>query len=402
MAVIKFLSIRNMIRYNNVHDTLYFTNTHREGKSMRERFKKLRVFICILLILALAACGKKDSDNKDNTASQNDTSSNTVNGTELAIGDFKLTIDGSFLQTSGKYDGDDTKYFGKNGGRTSLIVNIPIENHASHEATIAFLCENISAGYEVAVSDISQEKIDDDHYYLAWKGKKDGKNLNCALYQIFTQGSQLSLYELDEEASAEDIRAELTAMAQTVEYTGKAFIEKDNYYISNEDFKIKVNEGFESPQLQEASSIDPSSDTIVIDSNLISITYKNADTFNRGDSYFKINVLKDQDGDIAEIAREKGKPKDEDNANLHKDFTETTLGELWPNITDEATKALPAYKITIVIDGNDFAADSIYFNINGRNYAIGVLYPKDDETAHQALADQFYNVEFIYSGAPAN
>lgn len=356
-------------------------------KSTSKLFRGLSLILCLVLVFSLAACGKDKDKDSDSSTSAADT--------ELSIGNFKLTIDKSFEQTSGKYDGEDTKYFGKNGGRTSLVINDVFVNHASHDMAVGFICENMIDVYEVTTADIKQEKVDDDHYYLTWVGKYEGKNINGAAYLIFEQGSELAIYLVDEEASAEEIRAELQKVADTVAYTGEELIVKDNYTIMNNDFKIKINDGYETPQLQEAQSIDPSSDAVLVDADTIAIYFKNADTYDRGDSYFKIAPMKDQTKDIAELANEKAKPSDPDKSGLEKTLTETTMGEIWPDLTDDSLKEVKLYKLTIVIDDNPFTAETYYFNYNNKNYTAAVLYPYGDTEAHDKLLNQFYQVEFI-------
>ena len=357
-------------------------------KTNKSAVRKLSLLLCLILVFALTACGKKDSDKKE------------ASDTEVTVGTFKVTIDKSFIKSTGKYDSDDTKYFEKNLRSTSLVVHFEYTNHASHDAAMDFLRCNASDAYSVLPENIRQEKIDDNQYYLFWDSSKDDKELTCGVYVRFEQDSQLSIYEINAAENETDLRSELDSIAQTAVYTGKQLTVKDEpYYIENQDFRVKIDTDFDSPQLQQAVSVDPSTDSYIIEKNQIGVYYKAADTFDRGDSYFKINVLSDQDNDIYDIAKEKTNPKDTDNEKLAKELEETTMGAVWPNITDEELKNAPLYKVSIVIEDNPFAADSYYLSINGRNYTIGVLYPVGDDVARQTLTDQFYQVEFIYNKA---
>ena len=186
-------------------------------------------------------------------------------------------------------------------------------------------------------------------------------------------------------------------IAENAVFTGKKLTVKDNYTIANTDFRIKISSNFDSPQLQDASSVDLSTDTIITGSDVIAVYYKAADSYARGDAYFKITPMKDQTKDIDEIAKEKANPVDAENNNLTKELTETTFGEVWPELTDSTVKSLKLYKITIVIKDNTFTAETYYFNINGRNYSAAVLYPYGDDDARKDLLNQFYNIEFIYA-----
>lgn len=354
-------------------------------KILSVKMRRLCVFVCLMLLPVLAACAKKE--NKENEPKS----------TELISGSFKLTLDGSFSQTSGKNQDEFTHYFGKNGGNTSLIIQTEYRNHASTDAAIDFLCSNIAQGYKVSKTDIKKEKTNDNEYYLFWNGDKSGKLLNCAAYVRFEEDSQLTAYYVDESAGTEEIRKELANIAENAVFTGKKLTVKDNYTIANTDFRIKISSNFDSPQLQDASSVDLSTDTIITGSDVIAVYYKAADSYERGDAYFKITPMKDQTKDIDEIAKEKANPVDAENDNLTKELTETTFGEVWPELTDSTVKSLKLYKITIVIKDNTFTAETYYFNINGRNYSAAVLYPYGDDDARKDLLNQFYNIEFIYA-----
>lgn len=388
---------------------------------------KIQVLLCVLMMLLLAACGKSDpaEDKKDTVTSNSDNGSSDTslglsdpsddgndpgdnNGTaaeptELELETYKLVIDGSYKPTIGKYSDDYTKYYKKNNDEdNSLVVQFTYTNHASHDAAVKFLEDNFAATYEISSEGINTDKIDNDRYYLYWSGQNDGKDMVCGVYVLFTEDTQLSIYEIytaDAVIGPDELRAEIEGVAGSAVYTGEKKEQPKFSAVANNDFRVTVAEGFDSPQLQEAASMDPSTDTVITDSKMIVVYYKEADTFDRGDSYFKITPMGDQTGDIAEIAKSKATPKDSNNSKLGKELTEATFGEIWPDLTDSAIRDTKIYKLSIIIDDNPFAADTYYFNINGRNYSAAVLYPRDDETARRELLDQFYQVEFIYKGA---
>ena len=349
---------------------------------MKIKMKMIRRFLILtglVLMLLLTACGESVPQLEESKSN------------EVELGYFKVKVFDYFKPTTGAESEETTRYFDGGKGGTALVIQFDKTNRSTTEARLDFLCENMASAFKTTPKRIKREKLSENRYYLSWTTKENGEDLPCGAYIYYEEMYELSIYEVGARFSAEELRSELTQIGETATYTGERMVKKDKYTLATPYFRVNIESKYDSPQLQEATE-DPSG-LMLVNKDTINVYYKEADNYDRGDYYFKVTYLEDETKDIEELAKEKVENKNY--SNEKRLLEETTLGNVWPELKDDRLKQVKAYKVLIQIDDNPYSVEMYYFNLDGKNYDVGVLYNTNDETARKDLIDQFYQVEFV-------
>ncbi len=349
-------------------------------KHIGKKFKGAVLILSLILLFSLTACGEKVPELKE------------ANSREEVLGYFKVSVFDYFKQTTGEESEETTKYFTGGAGETAFIMHLDQCNHSSNDARLDFLCEYMAEAYHTTSKRIRRDKLGEGRYYLYWDSINNGKHLPCGAYVVYAENYEFSLYEVDTMLTEEELRRELTEMGETAVYTGPVSLKLSDYTLETTRFRIHVKEGFDSPGLQDADE-DPSGN-YTVDSDSIAVYYREADSYDRGDAYFKLTYLSDQTTDIAELAKKKAENQD-GTTESNRTLEETTIGGVWPELTDESLKSTKAYRLDISIEDNPYLVEIYYFAVDGNNYSVGLIYPAGDETTRKDLLAQFEQVEFI-------
>ena len=349
-------------------------------KTKMKMIRRMLILTGLILMLSLTACGEGVPQLAES------------NSTEVELGYFKVTVFDYFKPATGSESEETTRYFDGGKGETALVIHFDKTNRSSREARLDFLCENMASAFKTTPKRIKREKLSENRYYLSWTSRVNGEELPCGAYVFYEELYELTLYEVDALFTAEELRSELTQMGEKAVYTGAHFVKKDNYTLATPNFRVKIESKYDSPQLQEAT--EDSSGLMLVNKETIAVYYKEADTYTRGDAYFKLTYLPDQTKTIEELAREKAENKEE-SSKSNRVLEETTLGKIWPELKDDHLKSEKAYKIVATIDGNPYTVEMYYFAVDGKNYAAGLIYSSDDEATRKDMMDQFYQLEFV-------
>ena len=169
--------------------------------------------------------------------------------------------------------------------------------------------------------------------------------------------------------------------------------------VGTDDFQISVGEGYTGRAIEDTEDVylgnEPGGTNTaeVQDANMIVVNYADTKVLPKGASYFKLEKMKRQKTDIREIAEGAAKLQDDDT--LKRSLEESTIGELWPDLSSEELAGLTVYHVTTEIRDNDFMFEHFFFQADGMNMVAGIFYPRGDESTRRDMMSQFSGVEFL-------
>lgn len=170
--------------------------------------------------------------------------------------------------------------------------------------------------------------------------------------------------------------------------------------VSANGFQLTVRDGFtgrayaETKDLVVGNEPGGSIEADGVNADMIVVNYAEGRKIPENSSYFKLEKLKRQETDIRLIAEEVVRLQDGEK--MDRTMEESTIGDIWPDISSERLTGQRVYHVTTVLRDNVFMFEHFFFQTDtGTNMVIGVFYPRGDIAARKDMMDQFLEVEFL-------